>query len=129
MTTEQFREFTEETIPQQLFHVDPKDIDDATGARLDEVILVGLINVNISCLKHKPLQWFLDTFLIKNDMGQNNFTDLNDLSEEQKREFEEQFHAELEQQFLEGEMIGSDDFFPSSEEELFHQIQEDEREE
>ena len=123
MDEEQFKEFTEEVIPQQLFHIDPKDIDDATGARLDEVILVGLINVNISCLKHKPLQWFLDTFLIKNDMGQNNLT------EEQEREFEELLQIELEQQLLAGEMIGSDDFFPSSEEELFMQIQEDEREE
>jgi len=123
MDEKQFREFIEETIPQQLFHVEPTDIDDATGARLDEVILVGLINVNISCLKHKPLQWFLDTFLIKNDMGQNNLT------EEQEREFEELLQIELEQQLLAGEMIGSDDFFPSSEEELFMQIQEDEREE
>ena len=56
-------------------------------------------------------------------MGQNDFT------EEQEREFEELLHLEIEQQFLEGEMIGSDDFFPSSEEELFRQIQEDEREE
>jgi len=123
MDEEQFKEFTEEVIPQQLFHIDPKDIDDATGARLDEVILVGLINVNISCLKHKPLQWFLDTFLIKNDMGQNNLT------EEQEREFEELLQIELEQQLLAGDMIGSDDFFPSTEEELFMQIQEDEREE
>ena len=123
MDEKQFREFIEETIPQQLFHVEPTDIDDATGARLDEVILVGLINVNISCLKHKPLQWFLDTFLIKNDMGQNNLT------EEQEREFEELLQIELEQQLLAGDMIGSDDFFPSSEEELFMQIQEDEREE
>lgn len=36
---------------------------------------------------------------------------------------------EIEQQFLQGEMISSDDMFPSSEEELFHQILEDERKE
>ena len=111
MTTEQFREFTEEVIPQQLFHVDPADIDDDSGGKLDETILVGLIAKDPSCLKHKPLQWFLDMFLYKNGF------------------YEQDLHVEIEQQFLQGDIIGSDDFFPSSEEELFHQIQEDEREE
>ena len=67
MTKEQFDEFVNEIIPQQLFHVEPTDIDDGTGARLDELLLVDLISNNPSCLKHKPLQWFLDTFLIAND--------------------------------------------------------------
>ena len=67
MTTEQFNEFIHEVIPQQLFHVEPTDIDDDSGAQLDEVILVGLIANRPSCLKHKPLQWFLDTFLIKTE--------------------------------------------------------------
>ena len=64
MDEERFKEFTEEVIPQQLFHVEPKDKDDDSGGRLDETILVGLIANSPSCLKHKPLQWFLDTFLI-----------------------------------------------------------------
>ena len=63
MTEEQFREFTEEVIPQQLYHVMGTDLDDDTGAKLDEVILVGLIANRPSCLKHKSLQWFLDTFI------------------------------------------------------------------
>jgi len=64
MTKEQFDEFINEVIPQQLFHVEPTDIDDESGAQLDEVILVGLIANDPSCLKHKSLQWFLDKFLI-----------------------------------------------------------------
>ena len=67
MTKEQFEEFIYEVIPQQLFHVEPTDIDDDSGAQLDEVILVKLIANHPSCLIHKPLQWFLDTFLIKSD--------------------------------------------------------------
>jgi len=64
MTNERFEEFCHEIIPQQLFHVEPKDLDDDTGGRLDETILVGLIANSPGCLKHKPLQWFLDTYLI-----------------------------------------------------------------
>ena len=84
MTTEQFREFTEEVIPQQLFHVDPTDIDDESGAQLDEVILVGLIAQDPSCLIHKPLQWFLDTFLIKKDEEKELFRQI--LSDEREGE-------------------------------------------
>ena len=43
---------------------DGSDDDDDNGGRLDETILVGLIANSPSCLKHKPLQWFLDTYLI-----------------------------------------------------------------
>jgi len=63
MTHLQFQEFTEEIIPQQLFHVGHNDMDDDTGGRLEEVILVNLITNNIQCLKYKPLKWFLDTYL------------------------------------------------------------------
>lgn len=128
MTTEQFKEFTEEIIPQQLFHVDSKDVDDETGGKLEEVILVGLIAHNMECLKHKPLQWFLDTFLIKTEFEQPT------LKEEMGygNYLQGQIEFEREQQLLESEMydmISTDDFFPSSEEELFRQIQEDERNE
>lgn len=60
---ERFSEFVNETIPQQLFHVSRTDIDDETGALLDEVILVDLIAANKWCLKHQPLEWFVMTFL------------------------------------------------------------------
>jgi len=78
MTKEQFDEFVNEIIPQQLFHVEPTDLDDESGGRLDETILVGLIAQDPSCLCYKPLQWFLDTFLIKSDLW--------DLTENQKEE-------------------------------------------
>ena len=67
MNEEQFNEFCHEVIPQQLFHVEPTDLDDDGGGRLDETILVGLIANSPSCLKHKPLQWFLDTYLISEE--------------------------------------------------------------
>lgn len=63
MTTEEFREFTEEVIPQQLFHVDKDDIDDETGGKLEEVILIRMISYHPDCLKHKPLSWFIETYL------------------------------------------------------------------
>jgi hypothetical protein len=123
MTEIQFKEFTEEIIPQQLFHVDPKDVDNESGGKLEEVILVGLIAHNIECLKYKPLQWFLDKFLIKNDLEQPTL--------KQEAEFgsylQGQIEEELERQLIEDYdcMISTDDFFPSSEEELFRQIHED----
>lgn len=67
VTEEQFRQLTEEDIPCALFHVEPKDRDDRTGGRLDETILVGIIARHNWCLKYKPLQWFLDTYLISEE--------------------------------------------------------------
>jgi hypothetical protein len=64
MDERRFEEFCNEIIPQQLFHVEPTDLDDKTGGKLDETILVGLIANSPECLKHKPLRWFLDTYLI-----------------------------------------------------------------
>lgn len=63
MTEERFKEFNDEVIPSALFHVEPTDIDDDTGGKLEEVILVRLIANNPECLKHRPLQWFIDTHL------------------------------------------------------------------
>lgn len=63
MTEEQFNEFTDEVIPSALFHVMPTDICDECGGKLEESILVRLIANNLSCLEHKPLQWFIDTYL------------------------------------------------------------------
>ena len=63
MTQEEFNEFIDVTIPCGLFHVSPDDIDDKTGASCEEVILVQLIAENIRCLKHKPLNWYIKTFL------------------------------------------------------------------
>jgi hypothetical protein len=66
MDERRFEEFCNEIIPQQLFHVEPTDLDDKTGGKLDETILVGLIANSPECLKHKPLRWFLDTYLYDN---------------------------------------------------------------
>jgi hypothetical protein len=63
MTKKEFDIFISETIPQQLFHVSPNDLDDKYGVKLEELILIELINDNIECLKYKPLRWFLDTYL------------------------------------------------------------------
>ena len=45
-TKEQFEEFIGEIIPQQLFHVMPTDVDNETGVRCDEIILLGLLHQN-----------------------------------------------------------------------------------
>ena len=63
MDDEKFQEFNDEVIPSALFHVEPTDIDDDTGGKLEEVILIRLIANNPECLKHRPLQWFIDTHL------------------------------------------------------------------
>jgi hypothetical protein len=63
MTNKEFETLTHEIIPQQLFHVESTDLDDETGAKLEEVILIGLIANNLSCLSHKPLSWFTKTYL------------------------------------------------------------------
>ena len=77
MTEEQFKEFTEEVIPQQLFHVEPKD--------------------RPTCLKHKPLQWLLDTYLISEEkwdkMMEKNEKIKKELSQ---REEQKLFHDILE---------------------------------
>ena len=67
MTIESFEEFTQEIIPQQLFHVTRNDIDDNTGAKLDEIILLGLIANNPSCLKYRSLKWFIETYIENNN--------------------------------------------------------------
>jgi hypothetical protein len=105
MTTEQFKEFTEEVIPQQLFHVLPTDIDERTGAKLEEQILVVLIAANPECLKHKPLRWFINTYLTKPNP---------DEIEMQSDEMSPEDYAELHST-------------PITEEELFREIQENER--
>jgi hypothetical protein len=63
MTNEEFFDFIHQTIPQSLFHVMPTDIDDETGGTVEDVILVQLIAENIGCLKHRPLNWFIETFI------------------------------------------------------------------
>lgn len=63
ITEEQFEEFIWETIPCALFHVMPTDIDEETGARLDEVILIRLLHENPMVLGHRRLSWFIERFI------------------------------------------------------------------
>jgi hypothetical protein len=63
MTTEEYYEFVDVTIPCALFHVDHDDIDDDTGGKLEEVILVRLIAKNPGCLAYNDLAWYFDKFI------------------------------------------------------------------
>jgi len=82
MDEQRFIELIHEIIPQQLYHVDSQDLDDEGGGKLDETILVGLIAQDPSCLKHKPLQWFLDQFLIKGNEERELFRQLQSTERE-----------------------------------------------
>lgn len=77
MVQEEFNEFVGIEIPQALFHVMPSSIDSEVGCKSDEKILVEMISSRIECLKFKPLQWFLDSFLYVND----NFDKVNRFEE------------------------------------------------
>lgn len=63
MTQDQFNEFITETIPCELFHIYPTDLDNKTGTRLDELILLKCLNDNPSVLRYKNLKWFVDYFI------------------------------------------------------------------
>lgn len=63
MTKTEFEEFVEVEIPSALFHVMPTDLDDESGANLDEIILIRLLNENPQALRYKSLAWFVGKFL------------------------------------------------------------------
>ena len=62
-TKEQFEEFIDEIIPQQLFHITLTDIDSETGARCDEIILLGILHQNPELLRYRSLSWFVECFI------------------------------------------------------------------
>jgi len=62
-TQEQFNEFVGEILPQQLFHVMPTDIDEETGIRCDELILIQCLNSRPEVLRYKNLSWFVENFI------------------------------------------------------------------
>ena len=64
MTEEELNKFENEDLPSALFHVMSDDIDDETGAKLEEVILVQALAANPGALKHHPLSYW-----VKNNMG------------------------------------------------------------
>lgn len=63
MIQQEFDEICWEIIPQQLFHVERKDIDSKTGAHLDEIILLYTLHQHPELLSFKPLSWFVNTFI------------------------------------------------------------------
>jgi len=64
MTPEEIEDF-ELNLHQSLFHVLSDDIDDETGAKCEEVILVQHLAANPEILKHKPLKQWVDEIVGK----------------------------------------------------------------
>ena len=64
-TEEQFNELIGEIIPSALFHISPTDVDDKTGAKLEEIILLEVLGKFPEALKYKSLSWFVDYFITK----------------------------------------------------------------
>lgn len=62
-TQEDFDEFIGVKIPEQLFHVMPTDLDDIHKVKLDELILIQMLNESPGALKFKPLNWFVQHFI------------------------------------------------------------------
>lgn len=60
MTDEQFDILLHQELMCSLFHVMPDDIDDETGAKLEEVILIKFLAQHPGVLKHKPLYWWIE---------------------------------------------------------------------
>lgn len=60
MTQEEFDRFNDEDLPCALFHVMSDDIDNETGAKLEERILVEMIAANPGVLKFHPLSWWVE---------------------------------------------------------------------
>ena len=69
-TQEQFDEYIGVEIPSALFHVMPTDLDDATGAKREDIILLEMIAEHPEILKFKPLSWFVEYFITS--FSQNN---------------------------------------------------------
>lgn len=59
---EKFDLYVDEIIPQALFHVEHTDLDEETGAPLDDVILIDILYRNKDLLKVKDLKWFVRYF-------------------------------------------------------------------
>ena len=62
MTSEEFTTFLC-SIQESLFHVERTDIDDDSGARLDEIILIKHLIMHPEALSVRPLIWFYNNFI------------------------------------------------------------------
>ena len=63
MREELFDYLVDEIIPQVLFHVGREDRDEKTDAKLDEILLLRILNENKELLSVRPLSWFVDRFI------------------------------------------------------------------
>lgn len=63
MTKEEFDEIVNDEIVCNLFHVSSSDIDDKTGAKIEELVIVKALARNPELLSVKPLSWFIQTFM------------------------------------------------------------------
>ena len=60
MTIEELEKFEFEDLPSALFHVMSDYIDDESGGRLEEVILVQMLAKYPGALKHHPLSYWVE---------------------------------------------------------------------
>lgn len=60
---EKFDTYIDEVIPCAFFHVEPKDIDEKTGAKLEDIILLNVLSEHPELLKFKSLDWFVKYFI------------------------------------------------------------------
>ena len=62
MTEERFNEWMID-VHGSLFHVEPTDLDDDLGVRIDELVVLRAIMSEPEVLKHKSLIWLCNYFL------------------------------------------------------------------
>jgi len=62
MNEEEYDELIKE-FHCDLFHVMSDDLDDDTGAALEEIILIKFLNRHPEILAEKNLSWFVNTFM------------------------------------------------------------------
>lgn len=67
LTEDQLNELLYEIIPQQLFHVSRTDVDSESGAKLDEIILLRILNQFPELLQYKPLDWYVENYITNYD--------------------------------------------------------------
>lgn len=53
-------------LGQQLFHVSSQDLDDVTGAKLEEIILINFLSAHPKMLKYKSLSQWTEQYCGKN---------------------------------------------------------------
>lgn len=61
MSKEEFEDWVVK-VHESLFHVSETVLDDTYGVRLDQVIVIRMINDNPAVLKHQTLRELLDMF-------------------------------------------------------------------